>query len=124
MKTLRHCTICFLLSTIIFNTFTGCSSDDSDNKITKLNILVLDSGSQEPIAGALIEVCNNAYFCTNILASGTTNANGKISLSFLTSPDKVISESFTVYKDNYISNTSILDQLDLSQEIVVYMKMY
>ncbi|GAA4935002.1 hypothetical protein GCM10023314_04210 [Algibacter agarivorans] len=116
MKSLRYYYIFFLLSALLY-VFTACSSDDSDNQSIELNILVLDANSQEPIAGALIEVCNNAIYCSNLLASGTTNVNGKIRLSFSRKADKAISESFTVYKDSYRNSTSILDQLDLSQEI-------
>ncbi|MBD0830899.1 hypothetical protein [Aestuariibaculum sediminum] len=125
MKSSRYSLTLFLFTLVMFNAFFACSSEDnSGDERIELNILVLDSNSQEPISGARIEVCNNALFCTNILASGTTNADGKIRLFFSRKADKMVSESFSVYKDDYRSSTYILDQLDISQEIVVTLKKY
>jgi len=126
MKSLLQGILLCIFSALIFNSSIACSSDDdSDSQSIAQNILVLDSNSMEPIEEALIQVCNNAFFCSNILAWGTTDSLGKITLSFTTSPDKQISESFTVFKTNYRNSTLILDQLeDLSKEIIVFMKMY
>ncbi|MCR8667093.1 hypothetical protein NO995_05325 [Aestuariibaculum sp. M13] len=123
MKRLHYYLIYFLLAPIILSTFSSCSSDESNSKSTVFNIQVLDSDSLEPIENAIVEICNSAYFCTNILARGTTNADGKIKLS-LNASDMTIARSFTVYKENYRNNTSFLDQLNLTEEIIVYMSMY
>ncbi len=120
MKTPYYYCILFLFSTISIGTITSCSSSDSENQNNELNILVLDFNSKDPIEGALIEVCNNHLFCTNILASGNTNSSGKITLS-LSESDMSIAESFTIYKDNYMNKTLFLENLDLSKEIVVNM---
>ena len=120
MKYLHYYFI-FFLATVITS---ACSSNDSDNQITVFNILVLDSGSLVPIQGAKVEICNNPYFCTNVLTSGTTNTNGKIKLS-LTASDMLIAESFTVFKDDYKNLTVFFEHLeDLSKEIIVHMKKY
>lgn len=120
MQSLRYYLKFYLPLIIIISAFTACSSDDSDDLNTELYIRVMDFNSDDPIEGALVEVCNNPYFCSNILASGITDVNGRLKLS-LTESDMSIAQSFTVYKDNYMNSTLFLDGLNLSQEIVVTM---
>ncbi|WP_445386036.1 hypothetical protein ACT6NV_04325 [Robiginitalea sp. IMCC44478] len=123
MKSIRHYLILFALPALILYSITACSSDDSDTQRTELNILVIDADSNDPLANALVQVCNNPYFCTNVLTSGTTDAAGKIRLS-LSESDMSIAQSFTVFRDNYMNSTSFLEGLDLSKEIVIRLRTY
>lgn len=123
MKSLRYYLLNFFLPALMLYAFTACSSDDSDTQRTELNILVIDANSSAPLGGALVQVCNNPYFCTNVVASGNTDVNGKIRLS-LSDSDMAIAQSFTVFRDNYMNSTSFLEGLDLSKEIVVRLRTY
>ncbi len=81
MKFFRSYFMFFLLPAVIMATTWSCSSDDSNGESTEFNFLVLDVDTGEPIQGALIEICNSPYSCSNILASETTGVNGKIKLT-------------------------------------------